>query len=326
VFSTIKSRNEINNYILSSDYWANYIAIDAIISVLGLNIIAVEKTLDNKIRVPYINTRYNWNKYMFLYYQNAHYELISFDYILQKIQKQPKLTVKKITKTITIFDKNSSLNPPFWLLFLIFSTVYINFKEDVDRQNFKLLPYIFNSLFLTYNNILKLPDNNNKTAFIDLFNKYFYPSNLLSKANTQPNVMSITYGGAPISMSNPTPNYIQPNRFMPYNRNNQRLTLNRGINDDPVSNISYYITIDIVLKKGTSLSTSDMINLKCDQQYNKIRKNYAELRGLKYTIPPVYDNLPSFKQNQVERQSQRQNITKKVGGYNISKKITRKRI
>jgi hypothetical protein len=65
----------------------------------------------------------------------------------------------------------------------------------------------------------------------------------------------------------------------------------------PISNLSYYITIDLELKKGTSLSTADLINLKCNQQFNKIRKNYAELRGLQYVIPPVYENLPSPKKS-----------------------------
>ena len=68
------------------------------------------------------------------------------------------------------------------------------------------------------------------------------------------------------------------------------------------------------------MSTSDLINLKCNQQYNKIRKNYADLRGLKYSMLPVYDNLPSNK----ERSNQ--NNTKKVGETFNSKNITRKRI
>jgi hypothetical protein len=344
-FTTIKNRNEINNYILGSDYWANYVAIDALISVLGLNIIAIENTEDNKIRVPYINTRYNWNKYMFLYYQNSHYELISFDYILQKIQKLPVLRVKKYTKTIIIFDKNDELYPPLWLIFLIFGSFYINILNENDKQNFTLLPFIFNSLDVTFDNIMTIPDNASKVRFLNLFNNYFHPSilkNMNNKQNKNGNPLSITFGGAPsnLQMNNP---YNQPNSYNPYNPynqnfaqqsnimsrpynrflpNNQRLILNKTINDEPISNISYYITIDIQLKKGTTLSTSDLINLKCNQQYNKIRKNYADLRGLKYSMLPVYDNLPSNKerssQNQTQNQNQNQNITKKASNYNFN--------
>jgi hypothetical protein len=361
VFSTIKSRNEIYNYILSSDYWANYIAIDAIISVLGLNIIAVEKTPDNKIRVPYINTRYNWNKYMFLYYQNAHYELISFDYILQKIQKQPVLRVKKYTKTIVIFDKNDDLYPPLWLIFLIFGSFYINILNEKDKQNFTLLPLIFNSLNVTFNSIMNVPDNDSKLKFLDLFDEYFEPSilrarryksltgspdtdDMIEKPILAGKFNAITFGGAPpnLQMSNPNsqsnPNNLYNsynqnitqrfnNTSQPYNRfipNNQRLSLNRSINDEPVSNISYYITIDIQLKKGTTLSTSDLINLKCNQQFNKIRKSYSDLRGLKYSMLPDYNNLPTFKQKSDKQQLQNQSNTKKVGGYKNIKNITRK--
>ena len=348
-FSTIKNRNEINNYILSSDYWANYVAIDALISVLGLNIIALEKTPDNKIRLPYINTTYNWNKYMFLYYQNAHYELISFDYILQKIQKKPVLRIKKFTKTIVIFDKNNDLYPPLWLIFLIFGSFYINILDENDKQNFTLLPpVIFNSLDNTFDNIMNIPDNDSKLKFLDLFNKYFYPSILRDNSftNSSGKFNAITFGGAtpnlqmtnPNIQSNPYNSYNPynqniPQRYnnmsQPYNRfipNNQRLTLNRSINDEPVSNISYYIAIDVQLKKGTSLSTIDLINLKCNQQFNKIRKSYADLRGLKYSMLPVYDNMPSFKQKSDKQQLQNQSTTKKVGEYKNSKNITRKRI
>jgi hypothetical protein len=348
-FSTIKTRNEINNYILSSDYWANSLAVDALISVLGLNIIAVEKTTDNKIRVPYINTVYNWNKYMFLYYQNSHYELISFDYILQKIQKQPVLRVKKYTKTIIIFDKNDELYPPLWLIFLIFGSFYINILNENDKQNFTLLPFIFNSLDVTFDNIMNIPNNNNKVRFLNLFNNYFNPTilkNMNDNQNKKGNPLAITFGGATpnLQLTNPTIPTNQYNPYNPYNtprssivsqpynrfipsNNNQRLTLNKSINNEPVSNISYYITIDIQLKKGTTLTTSDLVNLKCNQQFNKIRKSYADLRGLKYSMLPLYDNLPSFKQK-TEKQpsSQNQATTKKVGGYINSKNITRKRI
>jgi hypothetical protein len=81
--------------------------------------------------------------------------------------------------------------------------------------------------------------------------------------------------------------------------------------------IILYTIINLYSK---NLTTSDLINLKCNQQYNKIRKNYADLRGLKYSMLPVYDNLPSNK----ERSNQ--NNTKKVGETFNSKNITRKRI
>jgi CRISPR/Cas system-associated exonuclease Cas4 (RecB family) len=47
------------------------------------------------------------------------------------------------------------------------------------------------------------------------------------------------------------------------------------------------------LKKGKQLSIKDMVDIKCRQKWNTVRRNYANLRGIKYVIPPVYDNAPS---------------------------------
>ena len=359
-FSIIKNKNEIDQYIKSSDYWANYVAIDALVYVLSLSVINIEQDFEGRLRVPYINNSVNWNSYMFLFYKNSHYELISFEYITQKIQKQPKLSVKTIKNTETIFNKINNIVPPFWLIFLIFGSNYINILDNNDKQNYPLLPDIFNSLKITFDNILAVPDNENKEKFLSLFEEYFEPSILRGrKKKSRREIMSlpkiensitskklsISFGGAPINSQNPNfknrsynpynnlqrpyaqnnPNnpYNQYNQYNPYNQGYPRLTLNNSVNEGPVSNISYYISIDLELKKGTTLSLSDKVNLKCNQQFNKIRKNLADLTGMKYSIMPVYDNLPSIKEKTIKSQSQ--NITKK-GGHNNRKNITRKKM
>ena len=318
-FKLITDKNDIKKYIESSNYWANYIAIDAINADLGLNIIAIEKTSDNKLRVPYINTNYNSNRYMFLYYANKHYEVISFEFIKPTIKKKPKLTVKNIKRTVVIFNKNDNIFPPFWLIFLIFGTFYINLRDDIDKNNLKLLPFIFKELDSTFNNIINLSDSNEKKKFLNLFNTYFNPSILTSSGVSQPQQrVTFTSGGANSSNNITTAIPIGSNYLNPYftssrqipvnsNNNNNNFNFNKTLIDEPISNISYYITIDIELKKGTSLSTMDMVNLKCNQQLNKIRKNYSDLRGLKYVIPPVYDNLPSTDR----KNDKNQNTTKK---------------
>ena len=249
---------------------------------------------------------------MFLYYANKHYEVISFEFIKPTIKKKPKLTIKNIKRTVVIFNKNEdNLFPPFWLLFLIFGTFYINLRDDADKNNLKLLPFIFKELDTTFNNITNLPDSNEKQKFLNLFSTYFNPTILRSSGVAQPR-QTLTSGGA-INSNIATAVPIEQNYINPYltstnqfSRNNNNY-FNKTLIDEPVSNISYYITIDIELKKGTSISTLDMVNLKCNQQLNKIRKNYADLRGLKYVIPPIYDNLPSANQ----KNDKNQNITKK---------------
>jgi hypothetical protein len=72
--------------------------------------------------------------------------------------------------------------------------------------------------------------------------------------------------------------------------------------DPAKSNISYYITIDMDLQKGTTLSSKDLSNLKCRQRWNSVRKSYADLRGLNYVATPDYSNLPSSQNNKSKTQ------------------------
>jgi hypothetical protein len=74
-----------------------------------------------------------------------------------------------------------------------------------------------------------------------------------------------------------------------YDKNNSSFE-----NNNTKSNISYYITIDMALQKGTSLTPEILSNLKCLNKWGAVRKSYADLRGLKYlTLPDYNNNLPS---------------------------------
>ena len=53
--------------------------------------------------------------------------------------------------------------------------------------------------------------------------------------------------------------------------------------------ISFYITIDMELQKGTTLSKEEISNIKCVKGWNKVRKSFADFTGKKYVIPPVYE-------------------------------------
>jgi hypothetical protein len=75
--------------------------------------------------------------------------------------------------------------------------------------------------------------------------------------------------------------------------------------------LAYYITIEMELQSGTSLTPEEMKNYKCRQKWNSVRKAYADFTGKPYVIPPVYPNSPT------------KNTTKKYGGR--KKNITRKK-
>jgi hypothetical protein len=89
--------------------------------------------------------------------------------------------------------------------------------------------------------------------------------------------------------------YRMNNRYQPQNKSRmpyvKKLSSTQIVT--PQSNISYYITIDMYLQKGTELTDKDKSNLKCNHRWNSIRKNYAELRGVKYAPTPDYSMLPS---------------------------------
>ena len=268
----IVEKSEIKTYIENSDYWANSVAIDALCEILGLNIITIE-SVENKLRIPYIyNNTKPWSKYMFLYHENNHYELISFDYIFKTFRKEPSFSIKTNNVRTTIFDKLGNIFPPFNIIFLIFATNYINIKDQKDKNKFQLLSPILQIIFNIFNDIEKNKSNEDNSNFLKLFNEYFTPSK---------SVFAPIDGGA----------------TTPY-KNNQRLY---DVSSDPAkSNISYYITIDMDLQKGTSLSPKDLSNLKCRKRWNSVRKSYADLRGLNYVATPDYSNrtLSSSKTSQ----------------------------
>jgi hypothetical protein len=73
--------------------------------------------------------------------------------------------------------------------------------------------------------------------------------------------------------------------------------------------LTYDITIQMELKPGTSMTESERKELLCNKKWNNIRKDYANLTGMKYVIQPVYQN------------TQTQEPTKqKIGGKTRHKK------
>jgi hypothetical protein len=270
-FRMIK-QNELEKFITSADYWGNPIAINALCEILGLNVIIIENK-NNMMRIPYI---YDGNKatskYLFLYHEYNHYELITFDYIFNS---------KPVTRVIF---KNNFLTPPFYIIFLIFASNYIKIIDANDKNNYKLLPNFMRVLFEIYNKIeLKTKTktkNKDSLQFMNLFGRYF-----LQPTNK---------GGAlspyqQYRMNNSYQNQTRPQYMPRFIKNNSPL----NFDTNPQSNISYYITIDMELQKGTSLSPKDLSNLKCKQRWNSVRKSYSHLRGLKYAPAPDYSIMPT---------------------------------
>jgi len=319
----------IPRYILSNNFWANEIVINALCVELQLNVIPFEtiKTPSGKstLRIPYANfspVLNNWNKYLFLYYNQSHYELITFNEktSIQKIPSTDKLNITKIKKSKIIFDRNENLSeiPPIYILFTIYGSY---FSTIVTRQEKDAFTFEKNAM-LTFesiinNNLYNTPDYN--TIFYRLFKLYF-PNSYIQQNPTKPikpikpikpvkpvkppvkppvnppikppvnPVKSIS----PFEIGDPYSGGANP-RYNPYYRPNyynppyMASRMEKKDKDKDESQLAYVISIDMELRPGTSLSPEELQNAKCNSKWNSIRKSWSELTGKPYVIPPIYN-------------------------------------
>jgi len=343
----------IPRYILSNNFWANEIVINALCEELQLNVIPFEtiKTSSGKstLRIPYGNFSpeiNNWNKYLFLYYNQGHYELITFN---QKTNTTSRLQTKKIKKSKIIFDRNNNISeiPPIYILFTIYGSYFSTIVTRQEKETFTFKKEIMLTIQnIINNNLYNRPDYN--TIFYPLFKLYF-PNSYIQENPIQTNknvslklpissyklnkqIKQIkSYGG---DSSDPDYHGGDPPRYNPYYRptyyrpnyyNPQYMAHNMEKKDrDEDSQLAYVITIDMELRPGTSLSPSELTNAKCNSKWNSVRKSWSELTGKPYVIPPVYnkEETPSNKIQNLRQQSQ--NNTRKYfngGKHNKTLKL-----
>jgi hypothetical protein len=132
-------------------------------------------------------------------------------------------------------------------------------------------------------------------------------------------------GGAPPEF--PYQSYMRNNRYQPYREFYREpfvsiYNKNKSILDAK-TNKSYYITIDMDLQKGTSLSPKDLSNLRCRKTWNSVRKSYSDLRGLKYSVKPDYNKLPTSSREKTEITSTKNKPKTQKGGLGLKKRNNR---
>jgi hypothetical protein len=320
---SLVDRGNLEAYILSSDYWANEVAIIALCNELNINVIVI-KNENDKLSIPYGNlltTDCNgWNRYLFLYNSDEHYELLIFRHISLKYNKVTRKSVQQ-KGFYSVFNRNDiALPPPLYILFLIYGSKY---AIMADKSQFTFFPEIFVTIQNSFRQIIA-QNNQNSITFLRIFNEYFpsrYIADLLDiqvvsnqgenqvdneAANQQPS--SDIRGGA-------LNNYRYPYRNMYPNRNMYPSNFVKREENRDTSKIGYYISIDMELQKGTSLSPEQLTHAKCNRKWNSVRKAFADFTGRKYVIPPVYTN-------KTQKQNQKQNITR--NNKQISNNETRK--
>ena len=323
-------KGQIENYILSSDFWANEVVIYALCSELKLNIIPLQSiktpTRKSTLRVPYANFApeiNNWNKYLFLYYNQGHYELITFNQKtnVQKITNTGRISDKIILKKAKIiFDRNDNVSelPPIYILFIIYGSYFSSIINEADKLNFTFKKEIMLTIQNIINNTLYIKSYYSP-FFYPAFKIYFPNSNIRKPANLiEPSkflAIEPSKGGA-YPRYNPyyRPAYYNP-QYMAHN-------MEKRDKDSDDSQLAYIITIDMELRPGTSLSPEELTNAKCNSKWNSIRKSWSELSGNPYVIPPVY-NKEETNKTQNTRPDPQNNTRKyfKGGKHNKTVKL-----
>jgi len=292
-FTIIDTKPEIEKYIMSSSYWANDLAINVINMELKLNILPIENE-NGTLIIRYGNfltTHYNdWDKYLFLYKESNHFELISFNIFNKTFtnQKRNKLIVKKIC----IFSRGDFFEniPPLYIIFLIYVNLYKNLKEE-DKNIFTLLKPFMKSIDESLNKILETSDNPECENFIKIYNEKFpYNPPLVSLANP------IIHGGL-----NRRPYLAQK-------------MIKREENID-TSKIAYCITVYMELHPGTSIKPEELKKLQCDGKWNSVKKAWSDFTGTPYVIKPAYQKLQNTKEsgNRNANNSYNKNYNKNQG-------------
>jgi hypothetical protein len=97
-----------------------------------------------------------------------------------------------------------------------------------------------------------------------------------------------------------------PYRYPPY----QNKFITKKPEDRDSSKIAYLITIDMEVHPGTSLTSEQINESKCNSKYNAIRKSISELTGKPYIIPPIYkqNKDKSINTNEAKFNNTRKNI------------------
>jgi hypothetical protein len=271
---------KLKEYIMSNKYWANEVALYALSKKLKLNIIPISiknTNKNNNISIPFWNFigEYDtWNKYMFLFYSGAHYELIHFEYTTKVANESLQKFVNKTTNKF-IFNRGLGSDlPPFYILFIIYASAY-NSLDDKLKKGFTFYNDIMSQIENSVNQLCLDKDKNK-----DYFNNFTSYFNRGYKCGNQ-------HGG----QYPPRYQYQYPPQYQ-----QRAIDMFKRNNDLDKSKIAYYITIDMVLYPGTSISPEEIKTLKCQQKWNAIRKSYASFIGKPYVIPPVYQKTVKNRQ------------------------------
>jgi len=296
----VLEKSEIPEYIRSKNYWANDIAIEAICSKLNICIIPIEKyahektvgkvriktSIVNRLKALLLNKTLTneqcANKVMFLFYQNNHYELIVFNYIVKesiKVLSRGNIQQKIYNKKMYTIFKTEDLLPPFHILTLLYGTIYSTIDESY-RKDFGIYGDEMRDIG---SSVLRISSTHNwevfKTKFDDMF-----PNNISIDTRIKSNNISqvVTQNGGA------GPNYQYRSNYKKPYIYSKPINITKKTDEQELAKIAYIITIDMEVYPGTSLTPEQISQSKCNSKYNAIRKAFSDFTGRPYTILPIY--------------------------------------
>jgi hypothetical protein len=279
-FATLP-KEEIRNYAESPYYWADNTTIEIILKELNLNVIVIENN-KNKVQLPFPNLKTSNQaiNYVFFYYENAHYELITFS--------TTRASSNKI-KT-GIFDYPSPRIPPIYILFLLFSLYYLSLTS-VEQPQIVLFKEYFKMFKKSFDLIYQkaFEKENKKSKFIKMFKKDSEEMKCINYFNE----------------------YFNTNTNSYLNNEYPLLKEIKGGAGKQESLLSYYITITLELHKGETITDEELKKAKCRLKWNNVRKSYAKLTNKKYVIPPFYEEETTNKKNTTAKNTTAKNTTAK---------------
>ena len=298
-------KKQLDSYIKSKKYWADEIAIYAMAKILKINVIVLEEKnnlLNSLCNIYNDAEQFNdWDKYVFLYYSGGHYELVTFNFTRKLDNKNMPIP------TITIFNRNppkSTLKKtsqvfyivPYYIIFCMFGSYYYPIKDVAKRTTIVFLKLNNENVFeiinrsinriLTLNTYVHTRQSFTRIEFVETFNRYFPGSDIPKPPNVpliETNILrrglrkrTIQKGGEQDEEDEPDEQdggayqFQSPN---PYLRKEE-------------SDICYTIKIDLMLRKGTSITDREFNELLCNAQWNEITKPMSTILNTAHSIRP----------------------------------------
>ena len=264
--------DEIQNYLMSKDYWANFAAIEALCSTLNINIITFSNITattaaaaatttatttattkaTQKLRCfvqNYAHESACTDRAIILYHENNHFELMTMRYLFPRLT----LIASVFTDVIPV---------PFHMNFFIYGSYYATLKPSPEE-------FLFLTTYMREFNTTVVKLRGNTTTFNANFERLFY---------NRVRASSLGGGGGGNGVNKRSVIGGKKQEESTYNPDGSR----------KATGLTFSIVIDMELVQGKSMSDKQLSSLQCSSRYNSIRKAYAEIVGKPYVIKPVY--------------------------------------